>query len=97
MLWHYPSGLKFAKHIRRMHQMASTTLPTSPLRRTCSGMDPELWSLINQRLALMNREDLYVTVVALFVFSRGRTCVLTYCYASDDILKRNGEETCPYR
>ncbi|KAL1475870.1 hypothetical protein MTO96_019094 [Rhipicephalus appendiculatus] len=74
--------------------MASTTLPTSPLRRTCSAMDPELRALINQRLALMNREDLYVIVVALVVSSRGRTCVLIYCYVSDGVLKRNGEETC---
>ncbi|KAL1475872.1 hypothetical protein MTO96_019096 [Rhipicephalus appendiculatus] len=96
MLRQYPSGPKFyfqpscSKHLCRM---ASTTLPTSPLRRTCSATDPELRALINQRLALMNREDLYVIVVALVVSSTGRTCVLTYCYASDGMLNRNGEET----
>ncbi|KAL1436111.1 hypothetical protein MTO96_010856 [Rhipicephalus appendiculatus] len=100
MLRQYPSGPKFyfqpscSKHLLRMHQMASTTLPTSHLRRTCSAMGPEQRALINQRLALMNREDLYVIVVVLVVSSTGRTCVLTYCYASDGMLKRNGEETC---
>lgn len=100
MLWQYPDGPKlyskpsYSKHLRRMHQMASTTLPAPPLRRTCSASDPELRTLVNQWLALTNREELYVIVLAMVVPRTGRTCVLTYCYPSDSMLERNGEETC---
>ncbi|KAH8022541.1 hypothetical protein HPB51_025104 [Rhipicephalus microplus] len=78
----------------RMNQMASITLLSTPLRRICSAMDPELWVLINQWLELMNCEDLHAIVAALVVSSTARTCVLICFYTNDSLLKQNGEETC---
>ncbi|KAL3194316.1 hypothetical protein MRX96_016443 [Rhipicephalus microplus] len=63
LMFDYQSS--YSKHLRRMHQMASITIPALPLTNTCSSLDPEIWALMNQRLALMNRKDLYVIVVTL--------------------------------
>ncbi|KAH8022545.1 hypothetical protein HPB51_025108 [Rhipicephalus microplus] len=78
----------------RIHQVASTTFPAQPFRRTCSAADLELWVLINQWLELMNREDFHAIRVALFVSSTCRNCVFICFHTNVSTLKWNGEETC---
>ncbi|KAL3252837.1 hypothetical protein MRX96_054748 [Rhipicephalus microplus] len=71
--------------------------PPCPLHHSDALAAPRIPSygrLSTDGLALTNREELYVIVIALVVPRTGRTCVLTYCYHRDNMLERNGEETC---
>lgn len=60
---------------------------------TCNVEYPELRPPVNGPVVLMNRDDLYVIVVALVVSDTECICVLTYHYTDGSVPNRNAEET----